>query len=83
MSNVSESVISTEEPYASKSLECQIHLADGTELTGIDDYSRLALKSRPQLRRIRLPSAVAFRLPPGPTIDLTSARAVGPSGSPE
>jgi len=39
--------------------------------------------TRPQLRRIRLPSAVAFRLPSGSTIDLTSARAVGPSGSPE
>lgn len=43
----------------------------------------LALKPRPQLRRIRRPSAVAFRLPPGPTINLTSASAVGPSGSPE
>ncbi len=39
--------------------------------------------ARPQLRTIRLPSAVAIRLPTGPTIDLTSARAVGPSSSPE
>ncbi len=70
--NVDEGDVDAQRFYRRHGFSSSVALA-GRHLTAI---------SR-QLRRIRLPSAVAFRLPSGPTIDLANARAVGPSGSPE